>query len=310
MPTPPPKSEFVIAVDAVVVSSSADPRSSITHRLSAIRETEFCGQRLSAIFGATVRRKAPNGQRRPRRLSLSHGTVGTKPRTGIHVSFQRLPGGGRSPRKPVCAKLWLEFPANRENNRPLGASTASKSKSDARRDYVLLAIEQPNVSWARFSEQGRNREITGNSMAQNRRANRRPFRPRFILVQASLPLSAGVVRLAHFASRGTAQVTKPSLAPGLEAGARPARAGLAVARSRSGATSRNDQREFNSRGRFTRDRYSRRATDRGARLGPRPRGVPWSSSFPRGPPQRAPRAGRRIEFAPANAFVVARAFAA
>jgi hypothetical protein len=31
-----------------------------------------------------------------------------------HHGFQGLPGGGRSPRKPVCAG---KFPANRENNR-------------------------------------------------------------------------------------------------------------------------------------------------------------------------------------------------
>ena len=47
----------------------------------------------------------------------SYGNVVLSCAAGNHVGLRGLPGGGRSPTKPVSG--WGEFPANREKNRDL-----------------------------------------------------------------------------------------------------------------------------------------------------------------------------------------------
>ena len=69
---------------------------------TATLETEICGQRLWARRAEKSRLNAPNRLLRPGSPHAGYGNAALFLTLGTHVGLRGLPGGGRSPTKPVC----------------------------------------------------------------------------------------------------------------------------------------------------------------------------------------------------------------
>jgi hypothetical protein len=68
---------------------------------TATLETEFCGQRISTLCAANEPQRRRNGHCRPTTGAASPGNVVPIWGIGNHFGSRGLPGGGRSPAKPV-----------------------------------------------------------------------------------------------------------------------------------------------------------------------------------------------------------------